>query len=197
MKKVLILAFFSLMLLISGCTSVKNDKNGFYDNTSNNSQTSLESTNKTNITKSNITKLNDSTPVKIDVLGINQTNSSGLNIVNLTNNETNQNQNTTIKNKTGYLEVNYFYSPLCPFSNSINPKINELEQKYENVTNFIWYNVLIQNELDVYDKFMVKYNVTERVVPLVFVNGTYLSGMFEINSTLEELIINNTISKSR
>lgn len=193
MKNELIFGCFCLMLVVFGCTGINDNKNGFYDNGAKGNNSRAIANNDTNyseITTVNapISKINDSRPVNA---------SKNLTIItNITNATSNNSQNLTSKNKTGYLEVDYFYSPVCPFCNAINSKIDQLEQKYENSTSFVRYSVFNQNDLDTYNNFTATYNVSERVVPLVFVNGTYLSGMFEINSTLEELIVNNTIYRT-
>jgi thiol-disulfide isomerase/thioredoxin len=102
------------------------------------------------------------------------------------------NESETAQIADNRFPVYYFYSLECPYCARIKPKIDELEAKYNSSVHFERHNVLLQDELEIYDNFTARYNVSSRVVPLVFVNDSYLSGMFEINDSLESLIIANT-----
>ena len=89
------------------------------------------------------------------------------------------------------LQVYYFYSPACPFCSSIKPEIDRIESNYNSSIKILRYNVYVQDDLDTYNNFTTIFN-TSRTVPIIFVNKTYLSGLFDINRSLESLIINST-----
>ena len=96
-------------------------------------------------------------------------------------------------NKT---RVDYYYSSVCQFCTAIKPYIQEIEKKYETETEWYWFNVLTNEGLESYNQMALHFNfsLSERVVPVVVINNTHLSDMFQINASLESLIVNETNS---
>ena len=94
-------------------------------------------------------------------------------------------------NKT---RVDYYYSSVCQFCIAIKPHIQEIEKKYENETKWYWFNVLTNEGLESYNQMALHFNfsLAERVVPVVVINNTHLSDLFQINASLESLIINES-----
>ncbi len=91
-------------------------------------------------------------------------------------------------------KIYFFYSSLCFASNAIMPKINELDARYNQSVEIVRYNVVQQKDLDRYNEFATKYNLSQkdRVVPMIYADGIRLSNMFQLNRSLEEVIINMT-----
>ncbi len=93
----------------------------------------------------------------------------------------------------GRLIVYYFFSPRCEASVAIRPVITALEGKYPNVA---WheYDITTWNGTDAYIEFANEYNlsVQKRLVPQVLVDGRIITDRFNINSTLEGVILNYT-----
>ena len=69
-----------------------------------------------------------------------------------------------------------------------------MKEKYENDTEWYFFNVLDSKGLEVYNQMAVRFNLSasERVVPLVVINATWLSDVYRINASLESLIVNET-----
>jgi len=84
--------------------------------------------------------------------------------------------------------VYFFYSPYCNASQAIWPEIERLEGKYNNSVVFRKYSVTNSGDLGEYNKFAIEYNLSNRVVPIVYFKNETLIGRFEINDSLENLI---------
>jgi len=187
--KFLILLLLVISLLFLGCTT-QQQTNQAKEQTK---QQNDEITGKLNISNGNIQK--------IDENDVGEINDSYIQILDDENLSEIDESDLTSKDIESIEDINdnrfpiyYFYSPACPFCTRIKPKIDELEIKYNNSIKFIRYNVIEQKDLDIYNNFTMRYNVSQRVVPLVFVNDKHLSGIFEINDSLESLIKNATNS---
>ncbi len=108
---------------------------------------------------------------------------------------------SNVTDDQGRLIVYFFYSPRCEACVAIRPVITALEGKYPNVD---WheYDITTWNGTDAYVEFANEYNlsVQKRLVPQVLVDGQIITDRFNINSTLEGVILNyttNTPSASR
>ncbi len=88
------------------------------------------------------------------------------------------------------LTVYFFYSPFCNASQAIWPEIELLEARYNNSVTFKKYSVLNSGDLEEYNKFAIEYNLSNRVVPIVYFKNETLIGRFEINDSLESFIKN-------
>ncbi len=100
--------------------------------------------------------------------------------------------NSEIKNSS-LVQVYFYYSPICPFSHAIAPYVDLVATKYANSTEWHRFNVLDSLDILEYNAMAAQFNLTEgngRVVPIIVIGNTSLSGMFEINRSLESLIIN-------
>ncbi|MDO8553460.1 MAG: thioredoxin family protein [Candidatus Micrarchaeota archaeon] len=91
-------------------------------------------------------------------------------------------------------EIGFFYSPICFACNAIKPKVEELEKKYNSSIKIIRYNVLDNKDLEKYNEFQIKYNLSQenRVVPIIYWEEIRLIGMVQVNTSLESLMINAT-----
>ena len=108
---------------------------------------------------------------------------------------------TNITDSNGRLIVYFFYSPKCEACVAIRPVITSLEGKYTNVA---WqeYDITTWNGTDAYIEFANEHNLStkQRLVPQVLVDGKIITDRFNINATLENVILNyttNTPSASR
>lgn len=90
----------------------------------------------------------------------------------------------------GRLIVNYFYSKYCSACAALRPEIDRLEVRYADVE---WreFDITTQNGTWAYQQFANESNLSQgqRLVPQVLVNGTIITDRFNINGSLEGIII--------
>ncbi|MCI0503980.1 thioredoxin family protein [Candidatus Micrarchaeota archaeon] len=96
--------------------------------------------------------------------------------------------NTTTQD--GRLVVNYFYSPHCSACIALRPDMDRLEARYGSVE---WreFDITAQNGTWAYQQFARDLNLSQaqRLVPQVLVNGTVITDRFNINGSLEGIIV--------
>jgi thiol-disulfide isomerase/thioredoxin len=90
----------------------------------------------------------------------------------------------------GKLIVYFFYSPYCVASKAIRPEIDRMESEYPDV---LWmeYDISTPNGTYAYLDFAEQHNLSrqQRLVPQVLVNGTVITDRFNINKSLEGMLI--------
>jgi hypothetical protein len=90
----------------------------------------------------------------------------------------------------GRLVVNYFMSARCSACAALRPEIDRLEAEYSSVD---WreFDITTQNGTWAYQQFADGRNLSdkERLVPQVLVNDTVITDRFNINRSLEGVII--------
>jgi len=86
--------------------------------------------------------------------------------------------------------VYFFYSPYCSACKAIIPEIDALETRHTEVS---WkrYDITSVNGSIAYKNFSAQYglNSSQMMVPQVLVNGTIITDRFNINKSLEGIII--------
>jgi len=89
--------------------------------------------------------------------------------------------------------VHYFYSPGCIASKAISPEIDRLEESYPGVV-FLRHDLATINGSYAYKEFAVEYNLSphKQLVPQVLVDGTVITDRFNINESLEGIILSFT-----
>lgn len=95
-----------------------------------------------------------------------------------------------VTNESGALIVYYFYSPHCSACMALRPEIERMEANHTDVE---WreYDITSQNGTYAYQDF-ANYsglNQSQRMVPQAFVNGSVITDRFNINRTLEGIIV--------
>ncbi len=102
---------------------------------------------------------------------------------------------TNVTTADGRLIVYYFFSPRCGACAALRPDMDRLEAKYPNVD---WqeYDLTTQNGTLAYIEFADENNLSakQRLVPQVLVDRRIITDRFNINGTLEGVIINYTTS---
>lgn len=90
----------------------------------------------------------------------------------------------------GRLIVYYFKSSGCIACRELQPEMDKLQSKYPGV-DWHTYDILTQNGTWAYQAFAQEYNLStdKRLVPQVLVNGTIITDRFNINQSLEGLLI--------
>jgi len=89
------------------------------------------------------------------------------------------------------LVVDYFYSEECGACRQIAPVVDAIESRHNLTARFARHSVLTTEGFLLFGNFTEKYNVS-RLVPVAFVGNVSLVGIFEINSSLESLIMNSS-----
>jgi len=97
---------------------------------------------------------------------------------------------SNVSTEDGNLIVYYFYSTNCVASHALAPEMARLEKEYEN-TLFLRHNLATPNGSRAYRDFSEQYNLSkdQMLVPQVLVNGTIITDRFNINKSLEDLLI--------
>ena len=97
---------------------------------------------------------------------------------------------SNITTPDGRLIIYYFYSPYCEAAKEIRPEITKLETRYRNML-WLEYDITTQNGTLAYMEFATEYNLStkQRLVPQALVNGTIITDRFNINKSLEEIIV--------
>lgn len=101
------------------------------------------------------------------------------------------------------IEIVYFYFNACPSCNIVEKKLEEI-QKYADYNNnknrikIIMYEVTNQNNYGLLLKYFDLYNIPDnkRILPIVFIGNTYLSGEAEIQSNLKGIIKENNLPET-
>jgi len=90
------------------------------------------------------------------------------------------------------VEINFFYSPTCPHCAREEKFLNELQDKYPDIT-INRYSVNESKNIDLLKKYYNDYNVSQEyfgMVPATFTNNKYFIGFNEdIGKNIEECII--------
>jgi thiol-disulfide isomerase/thioredoxin len=101
-------------------------------------------------------------------------------------------------NKTtadGRLIIYYFKSSGCGACRELQPEMDRLQMKYAGME---WrtYDIINQNGTLAYKAFAEQYNISQdkRLVPQVLVNGSIITDRFNINNSLEGIIMNFSVS---
>ncbi len=100
------------------------------------------------------------------------------------------------------LQVDYYFSPLCPFSNSLSPKIRELQSEYANGSQWHAFDVLSLEGYGAFDSMALENSLSNssRVVPLVVIGKPEGKRMFfgivEISQGLQGELQNWTENRS-
>ncbi|MFH1520294.1 MAG: thioredoxin family protein [Candidatus Micrarchaeota archaeon] len=97
---------------------------------------------------------------------------------------------TNTRTNDGKLIVYYFYLPGCPSCIAIKPEIDRMEENYPEVY-FIRYNLATINGSWAYKDFSDQFglNKSQMYVPQVLVNKTIITDRFNINDSLEKILI--------
>ncbi|MFH0737741.1 MAG: thioredoxin family protein [Candidatus Micrarchaeota archaeon] len=90
----------------------------------------------------------------------------------------------------GRLMVYYFYLPKCSACLAITPEIDRMEAEYQDAV-FVRYDISSQNGSLAYDAFAGRFNLSsdKLFVPQALVNGTVITDRFNINKSLEGIIV--------
>ena len=96
----------------------------------------------------------------------------------------------------GRLQVYFFYSPLCPFSNRVLPNVTILEQEFQNSTEWHDVNVLEPEGFAFFEKTAKEKGLSkgDMVVPLMFAGKYRLVGFQAISELLPMILANSTAS---
>ena len=90
----------------------------------------------------------------------------------------------------GKLIVYYFYSTNCIASQELGPEIERMEEAYTE-TMFQKHNLATSDGSGAYRDFAEQYNLSyeQQLVPQVLVNGAIITDRFNINDSLENIIL--------
>ncbi len=91
----------------------------------------------------------------------------------------------------GKLMVYFFYSPSCPSCKAIRPFVESIGANYSNVTEWHGFDLTKKADRDEYFRFFKEFNLPQSRsgTPTILVANTVLWGRYEINDSLEKLII--------
>ncbi|MEW6749029.1 MAG: thioredoxin family protein [Candidatus Micrarchaeota archaeon] len=97
---------------------------------------------------------------------------------------------TNATDPEGRLRVHFFYISTCPACKAIIPVIDGLESGYPDVV-FLRYDIASVNGSFGYKAFADQYGLdqNQRLVPQVLVDGTVITDRFNINESLEGIIV--------
>lgn len=102
-----------------------------------------------------------------------------------------------ITNGSGALIVYYFYTPHCSACKALAPEIERLEADHPEVE---WrkFDIASQNGTYAYQDFANQTGLdqSQRMVPQALVNGTVITDRFNINRTLEGIIVQFSAGQS-
>ena len=86
--------------------------------------------------------------------------------------------------------VYYFYSSGCSACKALRPEIDRMQGSYPGVS-WLEYDIATQNGTWAYQDFSAEYglNESQKYVPQVLVNGTIITDRFNINRSLEGILI--------